>query len=362
MDKRAVWGKRLPVLAQFMLLLTGVFLIKPTLSAAHSWDEDDRLVLAFYYPWYRTMESSGYCTWNFGGFKYEDRDEQCEENRNSPHLPAGGLYDSLDPDVIRRHLDESRRAGIDGWIVSWWGIEDHTDVLDLILDVASSHAPGFAVTIYYERIPGCRGYVCTEASRKERIEGAIEDFQYLDSHYFCHPSYLKVSGRPVVFVYMRAMLQGMGVWPEIIERLQSEMDLFLSADAIITFAGSLVPGGFDQIHFYNQVYELLIFSPGLDYRGFVKSARLAKRGAAITVLPGYDERLVPGRPGIHLERKDGRTYRRVWDKAIAADPDWILVTSFNEWYETSEIEPSRELGDFYLEMTAEYSARFKGKK
>lgn len=355
-DKGLARGSRLGLGILLGVILSGLIFSSPAYGNGGS----DKLVLAFYYPWYRTVESSGFCTWNFGGFKYEERDDACRENMNSYHIPVGGLYDSLEPEVIRRHLDESRRAGIDGWIVSWWGIGDDTDVLDLIMSEAAGHAPGFKITIYYERIIGCRGYVCTESSRKERIETVLKDFRYLHSRYFSHPTYLESYGRPVVFIYMRAMLQGAGLWPEMIRRLRSEMDVFLSADAILTSAVPLVPGGFDQAHFYNQVYELKAFGPGLDYRVFTGSARLKGMGAAITVLPGYDERLVPGRPGIALGRKDGDTYRRVWESALRSDPDWILITSFNEWYEASEIEPSEEFGSLYLDLTRQYSDKFKG--
>jgi len=349
-------------LTRLALLVLASLLLFPSGPAAAA-GEVDKLVLAFYYPWYMTVPHSGYCTWNFGGFEYEDRDDECEQTMNSPHMPEGGLYDSLAPATIRRHLEESRRAGIDGWIVSWWGMDHETDALDLILSEAEKFDPDFKIALYYEMIPGCRGWFCEEQTSGARINAALADFLYLDQNYLHHPSYLTADGRPVVFVYIRAMLSGIGDWPDIIKRVNNQSEVFFSADAGFTWLAPFVPPGFDQVHFYNQVYELLALSPSLvKYKGFVRNARLYGRSAAVTVLPGYDERLVPGRPGVHLEREGGRTYRRVWENAIAADPDWILVTSFNEWYEGSEIEPSEEYGDEYLEMTAEYAERFKGSR
>lgn len=343
-----------------VLLFMGMAFMVPA-PAVTAAPKPDKLVLAFYYPWYMTVEHSGYCTWNFGGFKYEDKDRQCEQTKNTPHMPAGGLYDSLSPEVIDRHLEESRRAGIDGWIVSWWGPGHETDALALIINEVQQKDPGFKIAVYYEMIPGCRGWTCNELSGDEKTQAVLEDFRCL-STYFPSPQYLKIDGRPVVFVYIRAMLHGLGQWPKIAGSIREEMDVYLSGDSATTFLDPLVPGAFDQVHFYNQVYELGIFSPRLlDYRGYVQRARGQKRSAVITVLPGYDERMVPGRPGMHLERKQGKTCRRVWENAIEADPDWILITSFNEWYEGSEIEPSREFGDLYLDITAEYAARFKEK-
>jgi hypothetical protein len=59
-----------------------------------------------------------------------------------------------------------------------------------------------------------------------------------------------------------------------------------------------------------------------------------------------------------MDRLDGQTYRTLWEEAIKAEPDWIFVKSWNEWPEGTEIEPSLELGDNYLKITAEYSERF----
>ncbi|MFN3422855.1 MAG: hypothetical protein ACK40X_14170 [Armatimonadota bacterium] len=49
----------------------------------------------------------------------------------------------------------------------------------------------------------------------------------------------------------------------------------------------------------------------------------------------------------------------MWEAAIEANPDWVLITSWNEWHEGSEIEPSVENGDRELKTTAKYALRFK---
>lgn len=64
-------------------------------------------------------------------------------------------------------------------------------------------------------------------------------------------------------------------------------------------------------------------------------------------------------PGLKTDRLDGAVYRVLWDEAIKARPDWVLITSWNEWHEGSEIEPSWEDGDKYLQLTGDNSARFR---
>ncbi len=79
-----------------------------------------------------------------------------------------------------------------------------------------------------------------------------------------------------------------------------------------------------------------------------------------TVRPGYDERNLPGRVGALVEREEGNRYRYTWRKAIECDPDWIFITSWNEWWEHSHIEPSEHYGDKYLKITREYADKWKG--
>jgi len=67
----------------------------------------------------------------------------------------------------------------------------------------------------------------------------------------------------------------------------------------------------------------------------------------------------PGRVGTFLDRRNGATYRATLDGAAASDPDWILITSWNEWWENTHIEPSVNFGDQYLQITREFAARWK---
>ena len=76
------------------------------------------------------------------------------------------------------------------------------------------------------------------------------------------------------------------------------------------------------------------------------------------VAPGFDDRAVR-QHGTVVPRDGGATYDRTWRAALAADPAWILVASWNEWHESSEIERSREHGTRYLEATRAWADRFR---
>ena len=51
---------------------------------------------------------------------------------------------------------------------------------------------------------------------------------------------------------------------------------------------------------------------------------------------------------------------RSWQAAIGSAPDWIVITSFNEWPEGTYIEPSQTYGNLFLDLTAQWSAVFRG--
>jgi len=63
-----------------------------------------------------------------------------------------------------------------------------------------------------------------------------------------------------------------------------------------------------------------------------------------------------------MPRYGGRTYNEFWNVAVEGKADWVLITSWNEWWEGSEIEPSWEYKEKYLELTRKWSNCFKNNK
>ena len=61
---------------------------------------------------------------------------------------------------------------------------------------------------------------------------------------------------------------------------------------------------------------------------------------APSVGPGYDGRRAGESPGGRA-RRNGQTYDLLWTAALAADPDIVTITSFNEWGEGTQIEPAQ---------------------
>ncbi|MBS7635039.1 glycoside hydrolase family 99-like domain-containing protein [Candidatus Bathyarchaeota archaeon] len=64
-------------------------------------------------------------------------------------------------------------------------------------------------------------------------------------------------------------------------------------------------------------------------------------------------------PGLAYPRRSGSTYTETWEAVYESNADWVSICSWNEWHEGSEIEPSLEHGDLYLNITAKNASSFK---
>lgn len=81
----------------------------------------------------------------------------------------------------------------------------------------------------------------------------------------------------------------------------------------------------------------------------------------LTTTANYNDKLA--RPLLWFEipqEINGKdTYDWTWETALQYNPDYVLVTSWNEFFEGTAIEPSQEYGDLYIRKTAEWAEKFR---
>ncbi len=355
MRVRNKWLQSLPLLTVFAVACLCYFVAPPDASlhanakAVEGPGGVPKLVLAFYYPWYgnpKYRDGSG--RWSH----WSGVDELGKRIGSSTHYPVLGPYDSHSPSVIARHGEWARQAGIDGFIASWWGHDSFSDqALPNLLDVCAKH--GLRLTIYYEKVPEGGAVAATS-----------KDIVKLLGQHAGHSAWLRVGGKPVLFIYGRAIGQlGLERWAEVIDQVNREYrgGAVFIGDRPERKAAAI----FNGIHTYNLAGRLRdkeLESVGAlvrqRFRDWVQLAAEHHAICALTVIPGYDDTKIR-RPGLEVPRREGRLYRLLWQEAIAAKPHWVLITSWNEWHEGSEIEPSVEHGEQYLKLRAELSAKFK---
>jgi len=258
-------------------------------------------ILAFYYGWYGNPQVSG--EWRH----WKNVDPVNKRIENVTDFPAYGIYDSHDTAVVDRQAEAARSAGITGFIASWWGYDSFEDRgMPLLLASAGKHK--LSVSAYYEKIAG--------DDAASRIKAAVGD----------------IPGGVVL----------------IADSLDRE---FVST--------------FDGASTYNITGQTQHKSPpeiqAWAHATYPKMVAAAGSGkiATVTIIPGYDDRnlwRLPPRPV--TDRWGGETYRALWHEAIAAAPDYVLITSWNEWHEGSELEASVEYGSRILDNTAAFSREF----
>jgi len=331
-----------------------------------------KLVLAFYYAWYGNPDvSDKWVHWNHWIMNMTTRKIIGKHNPDSivsgrrdvgaAHYPSLGLYDSNDESVILTHLKWAKDVGIDGFIVSWWGINSFSDkALKKILDATEKSGLDIKITVYYESV----------GLTKRPINDVIEDFEYLIKNYGYRPAFLKFDKKPVIFVYAVGIKKP-EFWRDVFETLRKRGikcifigDMFDKKYAIY----------FDGIHIYNPIrivkhfeplfkdYSYKELGPSLGDALYLMASSIAKKYEILlftTVLPGYDDRKVRV-PGNYLDRYNGYTYNLTWIAALKVNPHGVLICTWNEWHEGTEIEPSVEYGKRYLEITKYWISKFKG--
>jgi hypothetical protein len=87
---------------------------------------------------------------------------------------------------------------------------------------------------------------------------------------------------------------------------------------------------------------------------------LAPRNSSIGEIgPGYDHSAVPGRTPLVRERENGKFYEECWLKFLRRPSNFIMIETWNEFHEGTDIADSKEYGRQYIELTRKYSDLFK---
>lgn len=80
-----------------------------------------------------------------------------------------------------------------------------------------------------------------------------------------------------------------------------------------------------------------------------------------SVCPGYDDLLMRRDPQLaeRVPRKNGQTLVEQFQAAVKTNPEYILIYSWNEYFEATNIEPTLEYGTFYFELCKKLIAQIK---
>ncbi|MBN1766354.1 MAG: hypothetical protein JW860_13925 [Sedimentisphaerales bacterium] len=302
---------------------------------------DECLVGAYYYPWYGP---------GAGGHDFASLRSSLVPRQ----YPLAGLYNSSDPNLIAQHISQSLRANITFWAVSWWGPDDFTDNVFRNTILTHAQAGQLKYAILYESTGRLGSF------SKPDYANLLPDFQFFAKYYFNNPNYLKVDGRPVVFIYLtRVYFRGKG-GAELGALRSAHPDLYIVADDIFgRHYKSTDAVKWDAVTAYD------VYGPAMGVFGstqkaldrwadIMNDAGTAAHSAGVGLIPsaspGFNDKAIrPGHRGAPRYFTDnplsaeGDLFRKMLKEIVVpkADPlagDMIMITSFNEWHEDTQIE------------------------
>lgn len=277
-------------------------------------------VLAYYYGWFNGE------TWNSG--QLSDR----------PAAP----YDSGDRGVMSRQISEAQSAGINGFVMSWFGPDEGVTNGNLfgLLDTAAGQ--GFTVA----------ADVDMSSNWLNSTDAALNAMRYMMSSVVTHGAYLRYDGKPVIFFWNQGRFS-VSQWQEIRAQVDPDHTTIWIAEGV---ASGYLPT-FDGRNLYNIAWSR---NPAGTNATWANRTKRAGGYFVATAMPGFDDsRMGRGEATVIRDRSNGDYFRRSFAGAAASNPHMIIITSWNEYFENSHIEPSQTHGTFYLDLARELIASYR---
>jgi hypothetical protein len=294
--------------------------------------DDRRLVLAAYYPWYADYKSP----------LLADR----------PTRPRS----TWDAAGVRSMTRQADRAGVDGFVVSWHGSDRDGSAMRLVRKAAE--ATGQTFTAYLE-VPTARPIGPTRSRSFVVRQWLLQALAHRSS-----PAFLKAAdGVPVVFVYGMGFLTP-AQWQDVLVEVAGRPGVR------VHLVGDSLDPAYRQLEWGLHQYAALGSQRRLAARS-ARTALLARAQATVdpaatpllyagTVSPGFNDRRLRGDTNpVIPRRRDGSRYDATWSAALTGDPDWVFLSTWNEWFENTQIEPGVMTGRLALQQTAERAAAWR---
>ncbi len=313
---------------------------------------EDYATGVYYYPWWGPEEY---------GHEWEGAYPRYYLVPQQP--PMLGHYSSQDPQAIRQHLQWMQTYGIDFIVCSWWGPNSGADIIMRDYMLAEIENTPIKFTVYFEP------FFDFDPDGLIRIEGeketqTINAYNYIADTYFDHPNFLKIEGKPAVFIYQSASYSANyeAAFATIRSNLQAKgHELFLVGDEVgwgnvsashMQFVDAVSPYilygppayrnySIETEYFADVSVEVSEWQSIAEQEGkiFIPNVHPGFYGGfeqdSTPILP-HPRQIEPGASSTSFLEESTKVMRTFVDPQLKM----IMITSWNEWHEDSQIEPT----------------------
>jgi hypothetical protein len=336
---------------KLLAALAWLLVLGPLASFAST---NDKPVMVYYRPWYaaKPFSSEWGWHWTMNHFNPDKINASGEREIASWYYPLIGPYDSADPAVLEYHVLLMKLAGIDGVIVDWYGSADFFDYAAVnrntvrLLDFTRKAGLKFAICYEDQTIQLLiDGKYLTAA---DAIRHAQQEMLYLQTNYFCDPTYLRLNGKPLLENFGPQYFRSSTNWDDIFSVLDATNRPALFTEDNLLVAGQ---GAFDWPPMW------LSQQPGTG--GVLSEASLKnyladfeKKAAAwpafiSSAFPRFHD--IYQRAGVrdywgYLGDRNGETLRETLNRALTNNSALVQIVTWNDFGEGTTIEPTKEYG------------------
>ncbi|CAC5380828.1 MANEA [Mytilus coruscus] len=310
----------------------------------------------FYYPWFGNPEHDGkYYHWNHPYLPHWNK-EEAKKYQTGTHVPPDdiganfypklGPYSSSDPNVIHNHMGQMQKAGIGVCVVSWYPMgqadnegKEPDSLIPEILDISALYRIKIAFHIepYKGRSP---------ETWRENIKYILNKYGDHESFYR-HYDKMKKKHLPVYYIYDSYNVPP-GNWAQIFQSngaitvRNTDLDgIFIGLFVERQHKSDLLKAGFDGFYTYFATDRFSYGSTWGHWREIMKYAKERNKIFIPSIGPGYiDTRIRPWNAKNIRNRDNGSYYMSSAKFACDLYPEFLSITSFNEWHEGTQIEPA----------------------
>ncbi|MEO0587933.1 MAG: alpha/beta hydrolase fold domain-containing protein [Planctomycetota bacterium] len=336
-----------------LALVALAFAIAPFAATPAAADDEPKVLLMHYMPWYQTPQVRDKWCGHWAGWQKQHDPAKLDENGLpdiwSHYHPLIGTYDSTEADVIECQLLQMKLAGVDGVIADWYGLTDTYDypavheATEVLFEQAGRLGMQFAACFEDRTVES--NVKLGKLDAEDVARHLADTVEWMQDHWFTADHHVKVDGRPLLLNFGPIYVKEAAPWQYAMAHAEPRPKFF-ALHHLFERAGA--DGGFAWVHSKawrdaeNRDEVIANLHREYNYRTDDPDKFI------VSALPGFKD--VYDNPHPVLEHRDGATLQESLDAAYAGDWPIVQLATWNDYGEGTIIEPTHEFGYRFLEI------------